>query len=153
MMVAAMEKPDSIRKFFAARSFAISGVSRDGKKFGRKVYEAFAQRGMRVYPINPNLSEINGVMVYNSINQIEAPVEALVLLNTGDKCKPIVEDAIAKGVTQFWVQQNCGSKEVKKYLTDRDVNSITDECIFMWLEPVKGAHKLHRFLRRLFTRR
>ncbi len=148
-----MDKTDSIRKFFTARSFAISGVSRDVRKFGRKVYEAFVERGMRVYPINPNLSEINGAMVYRSISQIEAPVEALVLLNTGDKCIPIVEEAVAKGVTQFWIQQKCGSEEVKKYLTDRGVNIITDECIFMWLEPVRGAHKLHRFFRRLFTRR
>ncbi len=49
-----------IQNFLQPRRFAIAGVSRNPKKFGRMVYNELKKSGYTLYPINPNLQEIEG---------------------------------------------------------------------------------------------
>ncbi|MFM8316264.1 MAG: CoA-binding protein [Deltaproteobacteria bacterium] len=51
-------------------SIAIIGASQDRNKFGNKAVRVFADKGFKVYPIHPKLSEIEGHKAYASILQV-----------------------------------------------------------------------------------
>ena len=56
---------DSIQTFLQPKEMAISGVSRNPKKFGRVVYDHLVERGFKIYPINPKketLPDIKEIM-------------------------------------------------------------------------------------------
>ena len=68
--------------FFEPRSVAIIGASSDEKKYGRLVFNHFViPFHNRVYPINPNTSEIMGIRCYPSVFDLpEVPDLAVVIL-------------------------------------------------------------------------
>jgi acetyltransferase len=68
--------------FFEPRSVAILGASSDEKKYGRLVFNHFViPFHNRVYPINPNTSEIMGIKCYPSVFDLpEVPDLAVVIL-------------------------------------------------------------------------
>lgn len=48
----------------------IMGASQNRNKFGNKAVRAFKAKGYKVYPINPTVSEIEGIKVYKSILEV-----------------------------------------------------------------------------------
>lgn len=146
-----MDKKVKINQFLNAKSFAITGVSRDEKKFGRLVYKAFIEKGKTAYPVNPNLESVNGARVYKSIQEVPSDVDAIVILNNRNKSQALIDQAIGKGIKNIWIQQKSDPVGFSKQNLDPSLNIVTNECIFMWLEPVGGVHKFHRFLKNLFN--
>lgn len=147
-----MNKVDKINTFFSSQSFAITGVSRDERKFGRMVYDAFVKQGKKVIPVNPNVDSFNEIKVYPSVNDLPAEVDAIVILNNRDKSQAIIDQAVSKGIRNIWIQQKSEPAGYKPDLAGAEYNIITNECVFMWSEPVTGVHKFHRFLKRLFSK-
>jgi predicted CoA-binding protein len=147
-----MNKKEKIESFLKSKHFAITGVSRDEKKFGRMVYQAFNDKGITAYPVNPSFDNINGVTVYSSVKELPSEVDAIVILNNRNKSQEIIDQAIGKGIKNIWIQQESDPVCFSKLTFDSSFNIITKECIFMWLEPVTGFHKFHRFLKTLFSK-
>lgn len=147
-----MKKSEKIKSFLTSKSYAITGVSRDDKKFGRMVYKAFIDKGITTYPINPSIENIDGSKVYSSIGELPQGVEAVIILNNRNKSQEIIDQAVGKGIKNIWIQQKSDPIGFSKQQFDPSFNIITNECIFMWLEPVEGFHKFHRFLKNLFSR-
>ncbi|MHC1703919.1 MAG: CoA-binding protein [Tenuifilaceae bacterium] len=147
-----MNKKEKIESFLQAKHFAITGVSRDEKKFGRMVYQSFIDKGISAYPVNPSFDNINGATVYPSVKELPSEVDAIVILNNRNKSQEIIDQAIGKGIKNIWIQQESDPVGFSKLTFDSSFNIITKECIFMWLEPVTGFHKFHRFLKMLFSK-
>ena len=65
---------DTIDRFLETKSMAFAGLSRNPKKFGNEIYKELANKGFKLYPINPNTTEIEGDKCYTSVNEL--PEEA-----------------------------------------------------------------------------
>jgi len=139
-----------INQFLEPKKLALAGVSRDPKKFGNMVYKELKDRGFEVYPINPNIDQINGDKCFKAVNDLPAEVRHLLVITPKIQTLDTVREAVAKGIENFWIQQYSETKEALDFLKDKPVKLVTRECIFMWLEPVKGIHKFHRTVRKLF---
>lgn len=140
----------AIDRFLAPRRLAVAGVSRDPKKFGNTVYKELKERGFEVFPINPNIDQVNGDKCYRSLADIPAEVKHLLVITQKPLTLGTVQEALAKGIDHLWIQQMSETPEVIDYLKDKPVTLITRECILMWIEPVKSVHKFHRTIRRIF---
>lgn len=147
-----MDKQLQIKEFLNSKCYAISGVSRDKKKFGRMVYQTFVEHGLTALPINPCIENIDGVKVFSSIDNLPLEVDAIVILNNKNRSQEIINQAIAKGIKNIWIQQKSEPVGFNASSVNGSHNIITGECIFMWLESVKGFHKFHRFLKTLFSK-
>jgi acetyltransferase len=77
-------KTNMLDFFFEPRSVAILGASSDEKKYGRLIFNHFVVPFYnRIYPINPNASEIMGIKCYPSVFDLpEVPDLAVVVLPT-----------------------------------------------------------------------
>jgi predicted CoA-binding protein len=62
-----------------AQGVAIIGASADRAKFGNKSVRAHADRGWRVYPVNPRAVEIEGWPAYAKLADIPGPVDRVSL--------------------------------------------------------------------------
>ncbi len=58
--------------------------------------------------------------------------------------------ALDKGIRNIWIQQRSDTGEALELLKDTDVNLIHNQCILMYAGPVKGPHKFHRFINKVF---
>jgi len=52
------------------KSVAIIGASANREKFGNKAVRAYTMKGWKVFPVNPNESQIEGLQCYKSVSAL-----------------------------------------------------------------------------------
>lgn len=139
-----------IESFLSPKKLAIIGVSRNPKKFGRQVYDALKEKDFTVYGVNPNAENLNGDPCYKDIASLPAEVDRLFFVTPPEKTAENIRMALDKGIKNIWIQQRSDTGEALELLKDTDVNLIHNQCILMYASPVKGPHKFHRFLNKVF---
>lgn len=145
-----MSTLSSIQTFLEPKELAIAGVSRNPKKFGRQVYEHLKKNKYKIYPVNPNMEDIDGEKCYKSIGELPDGVDRIIIVTPARETEESVRLSLKKGIRHFWIQQYSDSPEALELLKDQDVNLISRKCIFMFAEPVRGPHKIHRCINKLF---
>jgi predicted CoA-binding protein len=98
-----------IKKFLAAKSFAVAGASTNRDKFGNKVLRCYIQHGKTVYPIHPTEKTIEGIPCVSKISELPPDVESLSIVTPPPITEQIVEQAIQKGIKNIWIQPNAES--------------------------------------------
>jgi predicted CoA-binding protein len=144
-----MTTKSQIDQFLSTGPMAMAGVSRNPKKFGRIAFEELTKRGLQIYPVNPNLDELNGVKCYHSVSELPADTKALIIMTRKDQTAGVVREALDKGITNLWIQQSSDTPEALALLKNRDINAVTKQCILMHHKP-GGMHKFHRNLKKFF---
>jgi predicted CoA-binding protein len=139
-----------IEKFLEPKKLAIVGVSRNPKKFGYLVFRDLKASGYEVYPVNPNADKINGDSCYKSVKDLPADINSILILTPKKETDNVLREAINKGIMNIWVQQMSETKNTIKIAEEYQKEIIHRKCIFMFAEPVKGVHKFHRLILKLF---
>ncbi len=139
-----------IEKFFTSDSFGVAGVSNSGKKFGSTVYKYFKERDFTVYPINNKYEEYDGKKCYRSVKDLPEEVKSLVIVVSPDSTESIIKECIGTNVKNIWMQQGSKSENAIELAEQNNLTVIYDECVLMFLEPVKSIHAFHRWINKLF---
>jgi uncharacterized protein len=147
-----MVTKSDIQNFLQPRRFAIAGVSRNPKKFGRVVYDELKKSGYTLFPINPNIREIEGERCYTGIADLPGDVKHLFIATAKKDTDGVLREAIQKGITHVWVQQMSETPATLQIAADSKVQLISKKCIFMFADPVSGIHKFHRGVMGFFGR-
>jgi predicted CoA-binding protein len=145
-----MTQKEIIDQIIAQEHIAVAGVSRNKKKFGAVVYDHLKTNGYNVYPVNPNIDRYNGDPCYRRIADLPAEVSALVTVTKPEVTLPLVREAADKGISWLWLQQGSESMEVLDAAREAGMQFVERKCIMMFAEPVRSAHRFHRFLAKLF---
>lgn len=140
----------TIEKFVESNAFAIAGVSADNKKFGNYIVKELTARGFTIHPVHPSLEEVEGVKCSRTLDAVAAKTGKLIICVKPEKAVSIVKEAAALGFTSVWLQQGSGSKEATEAAKEAGIGAVSGKCILMYTEPVKGGHRLHRGLAKLF---
>jgi acetate---CoA ligase (ADP-forming) len=74
--------PHPLDSFFAPDSIALIGASRDHEKIPGRLLAMLRKNGYpgKLYPVNPNYGEIDGLTCYTSIAAIGAPIDLAVVI-------------------------------------------------------------------------
>jgi hypothetical protein len=139
-----------IADFFDSKKFAVAGVSRESSKFGRLVYQSMKKKGYPVVPINPQAAEIGGDKCYQAVEELPPGVDALIVLTKEKETTEVVKKAIAKNIKKIWIQQESENAETIAFAEQEGILLIVHECILMFMEPVEGIHKFHRWVKNIF---
>jgi len=145
-----MNTKRSIEEFFIHKKFAIAGVSRNPKKFGHRVFTLMKEKGFEIYPINPNIEQIDNQTYYKDVFSLPDEINSILILTKPSSTLEVVKQAIEKGIKNIWIQQMSHSKEAIELAQNNNINLIYNACIFMYADPVDGMHKFHRSVYKLF---
>lgn len=85
---------------FYPRSLAVIGASADTTKFGNIILSALLEIGFegRVYPVNTEGGDINGLKAYHSLREIPGEVDLAVMTIPAPAVKNSLEECLRKGV-------------------------------------------------------
>jgi acetyltransferase len=74
--------PHPLDSFFAPQSIALIGASRDHEKIPGRLLAMLRRNEFpgKIYPINPNYDEIDGLVCFKSIADIAAPIDLAVII-------------------------------------------------------------------------
>ena len=120
--------------FLAANTYAVAGASARKHKYGYKVFKALLASGRETYPLNPVAEEIDGHKAYARIADLPSVPESLSIVTPPEITRQVVEDAIAAGVKNIWMQPGAQDAQASQSARDAGLNVIDDgACVLVLL--------------------
>ncbi len=147
-----MIDPAQATAFLSAGRIAVVGASDDPKNFGRTILEALTEHGIDAIAVHPHASSVAGAPCYPSLESVPGTVDGVIVMVPKEAAAAVVRECIHLGVVRVWLFKGAGSGAVSdeaiQLCNDHGISVIAGACPLMFLEPVRGIHKLHRTLRR-----
>jgi hypothetical protein len=148
--------PEPVAEFLRGRRLAVAGVSRDRNQPANAVYRRLRDFGREVVPINPNVSEVEGVRCYPDLAAIPDPIDGVVIATHPRASVELVRQCAAHGVGRVWFHRSFGdgsvSQEAVRECEARRINCIVGGCPLMYCAPVDFGHRCMRWWLRLSGR-
>lgn len=139
----------TIEEFLKPKKFALIGLSRDPKKFSRAVFKELTAKGYEIYPVNPNMDDVEGVKCFHRISEVPGDIKQVLFMTPKESTAAEIKAALDHGMTHIWIQQGAETKEAVELVKGHDSKLIYGACIMMHGNP-SGVHKFHRMLSKLF---
>jgi len=93
------------------KTVAIIGASNNRGKFGNKAVRAFQQQGYTVYPVNPNESEVEGLVAYKSIRDVPVRPQMISVYVPPPVLLKLLPEIAAKGCDELWLNPGTESDQ------------------------------------------
>src|SRR5882757_8676600 len=92
--------PHPLDSFFAPKSIALIGASRDYEKIPGRLLAMLRKNDYpgQLHPINPNYGDIDGLKCYRSIAEVGAPIDLAIILIPARAVLGALEQCAAAGV-------------------------------------------------------
>src|ERR1700758_933583 len=92
--------PHPLNTFFAPQSIALIGASRDQEKIPGRLLSMLRKNEYpgRIYPINPNYGDIDGLKCYKTISDVGAPIDLCVVIIPARAVLGALEECASVGV-------------------------------------------------------
>jgi predicted CoA-binding protein len=112
------------------KTIAMVGASDDKTKFSYGVLRVLHETGYEMLPVNPNpnLTEIRGIPVYHSLEEIDRPVDMVEVFRPKEELYGIAEQAIAIGAKVLWSQIGVYDDRAAKLAEDAGLKVVMNRC-------------------------
>ncbi len=125
---------NEIETFLAAKTYAVAGASARTHKYGYKVFKALLASGRETYPLNPVTEEIEGYKAFSKISDLPVVPESLSIITPPEVTRQVVDDAIAAGVKNIWMQPGAEDANASAAARDAGIHVIDDgACVLVLL--------------------
>ena len=114
----------TIQQALDQKVWAVIGATHKTEKFGYKIYKRLKDHGYEVYPVNPNIAEIDGDTCYSSLSALPVVPEAAGLAAL-DECKEL-------GISVVWLQPGADKPSVVEKAHALNLHVIQD-CVLVQL--------------------
>ena len=114
----------------SVKTIAMVGASADKTKFSYGVLRQVNEIGYDILPVNPNpkVTEIRGLKVYNSLEEIEKPIDMVDVFRPKEELYGIAEKAIAIKAKVLWGQIGVYDDEAAKLAEAAGLQVVMDRC-------------------------
>ena len=114
----------------SVKTIAMVGASADKTKFSYGVLRVLHETGYDMIPVNPNpkVTEIRGIKVYNSLEDIDRPVDMVEVFRPKEELYGITEKAIAIGAKVLWGQIGVYDDDAAKLAEDAGLQVVMNRC-------------------------
>jgi predicted CoA-binding protein len=128
------EPVDPIDRFLSSPAYGVVGASPRRHKYGNKVLRCYQQNGRRVIPVNPREPEIEGAACVANVSDLPDDVKSISVITPPAVTERIVQDAIAKGIENVWMQPGAESEASVEACRKAGINVIADgSCVLVVL--------------------
>ena len=114
----------------SVKTIAMVGASADRTKFSYGVLRVLHETGYEMLPVNPNpeMTEIRGIPVYRSLEEIDRPVDMVEVFRPREELYGIAEQAIAIGAKVLWGQIGVYDDRAARLAEDAGLKVVMDRC-------------------------
>lgn len=114
----------------SVKTIAMVGASADQTKFSYGVLRVLHETGYDMIPVNPNpnLTEIRGIKVYHSLEEIDRPVDMVEVFRPKEELYAITQKAIAIGAKVIWGQIGVYDDRAAKLAEEAGLKVVMNRC-------------------------
>ena len=121
---------ESITKILAsAKTIAVVGLSAKPFRASFGVTETLQSSGYRVFPVNPNESEVLGEKCYARLEDIPEKIDIVDIFRRPEFVPEIVDAAIRIGARAIWMQEGVQDEQSAERARRAGLFVIMDNCI------------------------
>ena len=114
----------------SVKTIAMVGASADKTKFSYGVLRQLSEIGYDILPVNPNpnVSEIRGLKVYHSLEEIDKPVDMVDVFRPKEELYGIAEQAIEIGAKVLWGQIGVYDDRAARLAEQAGLKVVMNRC-------------------------
>lgn len=114
----------------SVKTIAMVGASADKTKFSYGVLRVLHETGYEMLPVNPNpkLTEIRGLKVYNSLQDIDRPVDMVEVFRPKEELYGFAQEAIAIGAKVLWGQIGVYDDKAAELAEEAGLKVVMNRC-------------------------
>ena len=139
--------------FLALKRIAVVGVSRNPKGFGTVLWQEFRQRRYEAVPVNPVAKEIDGQPCFAKVQDIQPPVEGVLIMTSSKSTDQIVADCAEAGIKHVWMYGGMApgakTETAVEFCAENGIDVVAGLCPYMFLPGTPAFHAPHRVWKKL----
>jgi predicted CoA-binding protein len=125
-----------------SKTIAVVGLSSNPMRPSHGVTEYMQCAGYRIFPVNPNETEVLGEKSYARLEDVPEKIDIVNVFRRAEEVPPVVESAIRIGAKTVWMQLGIENEESAEKARAAGLVVIEDACILV--EHRKRAGELKR---------
>ncbi len=122
-----------------SKIIALVGHSDDHYYTSYQVAAYLREKGYIVYPVNPNIEEVDGHKSYESLEHVPAEIDIVNVFRKSIYLDKIVDEAIAVGAKTVWAQLEVEDDDAKRKALNAGLNYAQNICIRTEHERIFGT--------------
>ncbi len=126
-----MNEPDVIARMLRAKTIAVIGLSDDPIKPSHFVSKYMQAAGYRILPVNPAVQAVLGERSYASLADVPERPDLVNVFRLPRAIPGIVEEMLALGLTQVWVQQGIVNEAAATHAEAHGLAVVMDRCLMV----------------------
>lgn len=128
----AIENPtdDELKKIYDdVSTIAVVGASGNPDKPASSIPQYLQSLGYRIVPVNPRGGELFGERVYQSLEEVDVPVDVVDVFRPAEETPDIARQAVAKGARVLWLQEGIVSEEAARIAGEGGLSAVMGICM------------------------
>jgi uncharacterized protein len=122
---------DLIKEFMAQKKFAVIGATDNPGKYGNQIVKNLKSRGYEVYPVNPRLEKLEGLVCYPTLAKIPVKVDVVDFVVPPNVTEETLKQCKDQGLTRIWLQPGSESEKAISYCHNNDMKVVHSVCVMM----------------------
>lgn len=114
-----------------AQTIAVVGLSDNPERTSYRVSRYMQERGYRIIPVNPTITEALGEKAYPSLLDVPEKVDIVNVFRRSNDVPPVVDDAIAIKAGGVWMQEGIVNEDAAKKAEAAGLKVVMDRCIMV----------------------
>ena len=115
----------------SAKVIAVVGYSDKPFRTSNNIGNYLRQAGYRVYPVNPTISEVDGLRVYPNLAEIPEPIDIVNVFRRAEFLGAVVDEAIVVKAKAVWAQLGVVDKDAARRAEQAGLQMVMDRCIMV----------------------
>ncbi len=121
----------NIKKFLEQKNVAVVGSFRNEEKVAYKIVKQLLSKGRNVYPVNPNVKEVEGIKCYKTISDLPEGIDFVNFVTPPEVSKKLLDECKNKGIKMAWFQPGSSDDEVIKYAESLGIETVYSVCLMV----------------------
>jgi uncharacterized protein len=113
------------------RTIAVVGLSSKSTRPSHGVAAYMQRAGHRIFPVNPNETEVLGERSYASLKDVPDHIDLVDVFRRSEEAGAVVDEAIAVGAKAVWLQEGVIDNEAAQRALNAGLLVVMDRC---WLK-------------------
>lgn len=120
-----------------SKTIAVVGISDREDRASKYVSEYMQREGYTIYPVNPNITEWNGIKAHDSVLDLPVEVDIVDVFRSSSAAVPLAVDVVAAGAKVMWLQQGVFNEQAAEIVSSGGVAVVMDTCIMVEHKSLK----------------
>ena len=118
-----------ITDILSLRTVAVIGMSKHSSKAAHYVPKYLIDNGYDVTPVNPTAEKILNISCYDSVSEIECPVDIIDVFRPSEQISFIIRDCIEKKPKVIWLQEGIHDFESEELARKAGILVVFNRCM------------------------